>query len=383
MADQDYYELLGVSKSATADEIKKAYRRMAMKYHPDRNPGNKEAEEKFKQIGEAYAVLSDDQKRAAYDRYGKAGVDPSAAGGTGGFGGFGGFNQAGGFAEGFGAFSDIFGEMFGGGRAQERRDQRGNDLRYDVEVTLEEAAHGAKVDIRIPTWDECHTCHGSGCKPGTSKTVCPTCRGQGTVRMSSGFFTVQQTCPDCQGTGQVIKDPCPDCHGEGHVRTAQTVTVNIPEGIDDGQNIRLSGRGEPGRNGGRPGDLFVRVNIKPHDLFRREGDDLHTELPISFVTAALGGEVKVQTLDGEKNINLPEGTQSGKTFRMRGSGIKNVRTHEPGDLFLHIRVETPVNLTSKQKGLLREFEDSLKEGGDKHTPGKQSFFSKMKGFFAG
>lgn len=383
MADQDYYELLGVSKSATADEIKKAYRRLAMKYHPDRNPGNKEAEEKFKQIGEAYAVLSDDQKRAAYDRYGKAGVDPNAAGGAGGFGGFGGFNQAGGFADGFASFGDIFGEMFGGGRAQERRDQRGNDLRYDVDVTLEEVAHGAKVDIRIPTWNECNTCHGSGCKPGTSKTTCTTCRGQGTVRMSSGFFTVQQTCPDCGGTGQVIKDPCPDCHGEGHVRTAQTVTINIPAGIDDGQSIRLSGRGEPGRNGGRAGDMFVRVHIKPHDLFRRDGDDLHTELPISFVTAALGGEVKVQTLDGERSINLPEGTQSGKTFRMRGSGVKNVRTQEAGDLFLHIRVETPVNLSAKQKTMLRDFEASLKEGGDKHTPGKQSFFDRMKGFFTG
>ena len=383
MADQDYYELLGVSKSASADEIKKAYRRMAMKYHPDRNPGNKEAEEKFKLIGEAYAVLSDDQKRAAYDRYGKAGVDPSAAG-AGGFGGFGGFGQ-GGFGDGFAStFGDIFGEMFGGGRAQtERRNQRGADMRFDVEITLEQAANGDRVDIRVPSWEDCHTCHGTGCKPGTSKTTCSTCRGQGYVRMSNGLFTVQQTCPDCHGEGEVIKEPCPDCHGEGHTRTAKTITVSIPAGIDDGQSIRLSGKGEPGRNGGLAGDLFVRVHLKEHPLFRRDGDDLHTELPISFVTAALGGEVQVSTLEGEKSIDLPEGTQSGKTFRMRGKGIRNLRTGENGDLFLHIRVETPVNLSTKQKNMLKEFEASLKEGGDKHTPGKQSFFDKMKGFFSG
>ena len=381
MADQDYYELLGVSKSASADEIKKAYRRLAMKYHPDRNPGNKEAEEKFKQIGEAYAVLSDEQKRAAYDRYGKAGVDPSAAAGAGGFGGFGqgGFN--GDFAS---AFGDIFGEMFGGGaRAQQRqRDERGSDITYDAEITLEEAAKGGQVDIRIPSWDECDHCHGTGCRPGTSKTTCPTCHGHGVVRMSSGFFTVQQTCPDCGGSGQVIKDPCPECHGEGYKRTAKTVSINIPAGIDDGQSLRISGKGEPGKNGGRPGDLFVRFTIKPHELFKRDGDDLHTQLPVSFVTAALGGDVLVKTLDGESHITLPEGTQSGKIFRLRDKGIQNVRTKEPGDLYLHINVETPVNLTAKQKSILRDFEASLKEGGDKHTPGKQSLFDRMKGFFS-
>ena len=382
MADQDYYELLGVSRSASADEIKKAYRRLAMKYHPDRNPGNKDAEEKFKQIGEAYAVLSDDQKRAAYDRYGKAGVDPSAAGA----GGFGGFNQAGGFGEGFASsFGDIFGDIFGTGRAQQAgpRERRGADMRFDVEITLEQAANGDRVDLRVPTWDECHTCHGSGCKPGTSRVTCPTCRGAGSVRMTSGFFTVQQTCPECHGSGQVIKEPCPDCHGEGHVRSAKTITVTLPAGIDEDQSVRLAGKGEPGTNGGPAGDLYVRVHIKPHELFKREGDDLHTELPISFVTAALGGEVSVETLDGSKTITLPEGTQSGKIFRMRGKGIKNVRTLEPGDLFLHVRVETPVNLSTKQKNMLREFDASLKEGGEKHSPGKQSLFDKMKGFFKG
>ena len=381
MADQDYYELLGVSRSATADEIKKAYRRMAMKYNPDRNRGNKEAEEKFKQIGEAYEVLSDEQKRAAYDRFGKAGVNQNGGPGAGGFGGF---NQ-GGFGDGFAStFGDIFSEMFGGGRAETRtREQRGGDIQYDAEITLEEAAKGATIDIRVPTWDECHTCHGTGCKPGTGKSTCPTCHGQGVVRMSNGLFTVQQTCPECHGSGEVIKDPCPDCHGEGVLRSASTISVTIPAGIDDGQSIRLAGKGEPGRNGGAPGNLYVRVSIKPHDLFKRVDDDLHTELPISFVTAALGGDVEVKTLDGVSHITLPEGTQSGKTFRLRGKGIKNVRTKEEGDLYLHIRVVTPVNLSAKQKSLLRDFDASLQEGGDKHEPGKQSFFDRMKGFFSG
>lgn len=380
MADQDYYELLGVSKGASADEIKKAYRRMAMKYHPDRNPGDKAAEEKFKEIGEAYAVLSDEQKRAAYDRFGKAGVDPNAAGGAGGFGGFG--NMGGQDFQ--SAFGDIFSDLFGGGaRSRAGREQtfRGNDVRYELEISLEDAAHGRKMDIRVPGWDECKTCHGSGCKPGTGKRTCPTCNGQGVVRMSNGLFQVQQTCPHCHGAGQVISDPCPDCQGKGVIRTTKVLEVSIPAGINMGQRIRLSGKGEPGTNGGEPGDLYVEIIIKPHEIFSRDGDDLHTELPISFATAALGGQVEVPTLDGKTYVTVPEGTQTGKVFRLRGKGIQNLRTKEPGDLYLHLEVETPVNLSNKQKTLLRDFEASLKEGGEKHNPKSQSFFDRMKNFF--
>ncbi len=377
MADQDYYELLGVSKGASADEIKKAYRRMAMKYHPDRNPGDKAAEEKFKEIGEAYAVLSDEQKRAAYDRFGKAGVDPNAAGGFGGFGNMGGQDFQ-------SAFGDIFSDLFGGGaRSRAGREQtfRGNDVRYELEISLEDAAHGRKMDIRVPGWDECKTCHGSGCKPGTGKRTCPTCNGQGVVRMSNGLFQVQQTCPHCHGAGQVISDPCPDCQGKGVIRTTKVLEVSIPAGINMGQRIRLSGKGEPGTNGGEPGDLYVEIIIKPHEIFSRDGDDLHTELPISFATAALGGQVEVPTLDGKTYVTVPEGTQTGKVFRLRGKGIQNLRTKEPGDLYLHLEVETPVNLSTKQKTLLRDFEASLKEGGEKHNPKSQSFFDRMKNFF--
>ena len=386
MADQDYYELLGVSRSASADEIKKAYRRLAMKYHPDRNPGNKEAEEKFKAIGEAYAVLSDEQKRAAYDRFGKAGVDPSAAagqgaGGFGGFGGFGGMNS-GDFQS---AFGDIFSDLFGGGRraSQQAREQgiRGRDISFSLEVSLEDVAHGRKMKIRVPAWEKCHTCGGSGCKPGTGRKTCHTCGGSGVVRMSNGLFQVQQTCPTCHGTGQVIEEPCADCHGTGYVRTATELEINIPVGINDGQRIRVAGRGEPGENGGAPGDLYVEIRVKDNDLFERDGDDLHMDLPISFVTAALGGEVEVPTLDGETRITIPEGTQGGKTFRMRGRGIKNLRTGDPGDLFLHISIETPVNLTSKQKDLLKQFDASVREGGEKHNPKTKSFFERMKNFF--
>jgi molecular chaperone DnaJ len=384
-SDQDYYELLGVSRDATPEEIKKAYRRLAMKYHPDRNPGDKSAEEKFKQIGEAYAVLSDSQKRAAYDRFGKAGVDPSAAagGGGGGFGGFGGFGNMGG-ADFQSAFGDIFADIFGGGsRSRAQRDQsiRGADVRYELEISLEDAAHGRKMDIRVPAWEECDHCHGTGCKPGTSKKTCPTCNGTGYVRMSNGLFQVQQTCPRCHGTGQVIEDPCPNCQGKGMVRTTKVLEVNIPAGINQGQRIRLAGKGDPGVNGGEPGDMYVEIIIKPHEIFSRDGDDLHTELPISFATAALGGEISVPTLDGETRVTLPEGTQSGKTFRLRGKGIRNLRTHEPGDLYLHIDVETPVNLSAKQKKMLRDFDDSLREEGNKHSPKSESFFDKMKNFY--
>lgn len=388
MAEENYYEVLGVERGASQDDIKKAYRRLAMKYHPDRNPGDKAAEEKFKQVGEAYAVLSDEQKRAAYDRFGKAGVDPSAAGGAGGFGqgGFGGFGgmNSGDFQS---AFGDIFSDLFGGGGRgrgagpQGPQPMRGNDVSYTLEVSFEDAAHGRKMDIRVPAWDECSNCHGTGCRPGTSKKTCPTCHGAGVVRMSNGLFQVQQTCPQCHGTGEVIADPCPDCGGTGFKRSAKVVEVNIPAGINDGQRIRMSGKGEPGTNGGPAGDLFIEIRVRPSDIFERDGDDLHMQLPISFATAALGGEVTVPTLEGESRITLPEGTQSGKTFRLRGKGISNLRTHQPGDLYLHIEIETPVNLSEKQKKMLRDFDASLKEGGDKHNPKSQGFFDKVKNFF--
>ncbi len=372
MADQDYYEVLGLTRSATDEEIKKAYRRLAMKYHPDRNNGDKAAEEKFKQVGEAYSVLSDPQKRAAYDRFGKSGVDPSAAG-AGGFGGFSGMGGAGGMG-GFENVGDIFSEIFGaaaGGSRARRGPQvfRGNDVSYSLEITLEQAVNGAKTDIRVPVWDECPTCHGSGCKPGTGKKTCPHCRGTGTINMSHGFLQVQQTCPECRG--------------EGRIRSTKTLEIEIPAGINHGQRIRLAGKGEPGMNGGPCGDLYVEIFIKPHDIFQRDGDDLHADLPISFATAALGGEVTVPTLDTEARITIPEGTQTGKIFRLRGKGVPNVRTHEKGDLYVHVYVETPVNLSAKQKKLLKDLDASLAEGGKKHSPQATSFLEKMKRFFGG
>ena len=378
MADQDYYEVLGVARGATDDEIKKAYRRLAMKYHPDRNNGDKAAEEKFKQVGEAYSVLSDPQKRAAYDRFGKAGVDPNAAG-AGGFGGFGGFGGAGGFED----FSDIFGSIFGGGGRGPRGPQvyRGADVSYALEVTLEQAVNGSKTDIRVPVWEECGTCHGLGCKTGTSKKPCPHCGGTGTININRGFLQVQQTCPYCHGTGEIISDPCPDCQGVGRVRKTKTLEINIPAGINDGQRIRLSGKGEPGTNGGPAGDLYVEIRIKPHKIFQRRATICTRICPCSFATAALGGEVTVPTMDTEARITIPEGTQTGKVFRLRGKGVPNVRTHERGDLYVHVYVETPVKLSAKQKKLLKEFDDCLKEGGDKHSPQSQSFLDKMKRFF--
>lgn len=380
MADQDYYEVLGVARDASDDEIKKAYRRLAMKYHPDRNNGDKQAEEKFKQVGEAYSILSDPQKRAAYDRYGKAGVDPNAAGG---FGGFGGFGQAQG---GFGDFSDIFSEIFGGGAGGGRRGGpkvfRGADVSYSLEITLEQAVAGAKTDIRVPVWEECETCHGSGCKTGTSKKTCPHCGGSGTININRGFLQVQQTCPYCHGTGEIISDPCPDCQGRGRNRKTKTLEINIPAGINDGQRIRIQGKGEPGPNGGPCGDLFVQVFIKPHEIFQRDGDDLHADLPLSYATAALGGEVSVPTMGTEARITIPEGTQTGKIFRLRGKGVPHLHGGGSGDLYVHAFVETPVNLTNKQKKLLKEFDESIKEGGTKHSPQSTSFLDKMKKFFS-
>lgn len=379
MAKRDYYEVLGLTKNASEEEIKKAYRKLAMKYHPDRNPDSKVAEDKFKEAKEAYEMLSDASKREAYDRYGHAGVDPN----MGGFGGDG----AGGFGGGFSdAFGDIFGDIFGqsarggGGRAGPQI-YRGADLRYNLEITLEQAAHGFDTTIRVPSWEECGTCHGSGAKPGTSPTTCGTCGGHGQVRMQQGFFSIQQTCPKCHGTGKVIPTPCTSCNGAGRIKKQKTLEVKIPAGIDDGMRIRSSGNGEPGMNGGPPGDLYVEIHIKQHSVFQREGDDLHCEIPISFARAALGGEVEVPTLSGKASFMLPEGMQSGKTFRLRGKGIKGVRSGYAGDLFCHVVVETPVKLTDRQKELLQEFERLTTAGGSKHSPQSKSWRDKVKEFF--
>jgi molecular chaperone DnaJ len=373
MAKRDFYEILGVAKTASEDEIKKAYRKLAMKYHPDRNPDNKEAEEKFKEVKEAYEMLTNPEKREAYDRYGHAGVDPN--GGMGG--GFG----AGGFGD---AFGDIFGDIFGGGRrggGGGPQVYRGADLRYNLEISLEQAAAGFDTTIRVPSWDKCDTCHGSGAKPGTSPVTCTTCHGHGQVRMQQGFFSIQQTCPKCHGSGKIIPEPCASCGGAGRIKRNKTLEVKIPAGIDSGMRIRSTGNGEPGTNGGPPGDLYVEIHIKPHTVFQREGDDLHCEMPISFSKAALGGEIEVPTLAGKVSFTIPEGTQTGKTFRLKGKGIKGVRSGYSGDLFCHVVVETPVKLTEKQKDLLREFDRLTNEGGAKHSPQSKGWMDKVKDFF--
>ncbi len=377
MAKRDFYEILGVSKTASDDEIKKAYRKLAMKYHPDRNQGDaaKAAEEKFKEAKEAYEMLSDAQKRAAYDQYGHAGVDPNMRGGPGGEG-FGGFGDA---------FGDIFGDIFGGSRGGQRGGRqvyRGADLSYAMEITLEEAANGKDSQIRIPSWDDCETCGGSGAKPGTSAKTCSTCHGSGTVQMRQGFFSVQQTCPHCHGSGKIIPEPCTSCHGQGKVKQQKTLEIKIPAGIDDGMRIRSAGNGEPGRNGGPAGDLFIEIRIKRHDIFEREGDDLHCQVPVSITTAALGGELEIPTLAGKAAIDIPEGTQHGKQFRLRGKGIKGVRSSYPGDLYIHVLVETPVKLTEHQRKLMKELDESFRKGGHKHSPNEKGWFEKAKEFFS-
>jgi len=375
MAKRDYYEVLGVNRDASAEEIKKAYRKLAMKHHPDRNAGDKVSEEKFKEANEAYEILTDENKRAAYDRFGHAGVDPSAAGGFGGAG-------AGGFSGSFAdAFGDIFGDIFGGGRGRSTV-FRGADLRYNLEISLEHAARGTETKIRIPTLAECDTCHGSGAKPGTSPVTCPTCHGHGQVRMQQGFFSIQQTCPKCHGSGKFVQTPCAECHGAGRVKHQKTLSVKIPAGVDEGDRVRLSGEGEAGVNGGPPGDLYVVVQIKPHPVFQRDGDDLHCEMPVSISTAALGGEVEIPTLDGQARIRIPAETQTGKVFRLRGKGVKGVRSHGPGDLLCHVMVETPVNLTERQKELLREFEAISEGNAGRHNPRAKSWMDKVKEFFA-
>ncbi|ETD71157.1 molecular chaperone DnaJ [Pelistega indica] len=376
MAKRDYYEVLGVAKGASEDELKKAYRKLAMKYHPDRNPDNKEAEEKFKEVKEAYETLSDSSKRQAYDRFGHAGVDPNQ-----GMGGMGGMGGAGSFGD---MFGDIFGDIFGaaGRRSAGPQVYRGADLKYSLEITLEQAANGYDTEIRIPSYEECGTCHGTGAKPGTEPITCRTCNGTGQEFIQQGFFRVQQTCHTCHGTGKEIKEPCSTCHGEGRIRKTKTLAVKIPAGIDDGMRIRSAGDGEPGINGGPPGDLYVEVRLKKHPIFERDGEDLHCEVPLPFTTAALGGTLEVPTLGGKGEISIPEGTQTGKTFRLRGKGIKGVRSGVAGDLYCHVFIETPVKLTSKQKELLKELQNSLSEDSGKHSPQNKSFADKVKDFFS-
>ena len=373
MAKRDYYEVLGVNRDASEEDIKKAYRRLAMKWHPDRNPDNPKAEDHFKEAKEAYEMLSDAQKRAAYDQYGHAGVE-AQAGAQGGGQGFSGFGDI---------FSDIFGEIFGGGRGGRSGVYRGADLRYNLEITLEQAAHGFETKIRIPSVAACETCHGSGAKAGTQKQTCPTCRGAGQVRVSQGPFSIAQACPRCHGSGSSIPHPCGSCGGSGRVKLQKTLAVKIPAGVDEGDRVRLGGEGEPGVNGGPSGDLYVQVHIKPHTVFQRDHDDLHCEMPITFTTAALGGEVELPTLDGTARIKVPPETQSGKTFRLRGKGIKGVRSQAPGDLYCHAVIETPINLTERQRELLRELDAIIQKDTARHSPRSKSWFDKMKEFFQG
>jgi len=372
MSKRDFYEVLGVAKNASEAELKKAYRRLAMKHHPDRNQDNKEAEHQFKEVKEAYEILSDPQKRAAYDQFGHAGVDPSA--GAGGFG-------AG--AAGFGdIFSDVFGDIFGGGAGRSRqRVYRGADLQYELELTLEEAVFGTETQIEVPTHVQCESCDGSGAKAGTEPVSCHTCNGVGQVRMQQGFFSVQQTCPTCRGTGKVVEEPCDSCHGQGRIEKTNKLSVQIPAGVDTDDRVRLSGEGEAGMKGGPAGDLFVRVHVKPHQLFRRVDSDLHSEVPISFSLAALGGDVHVPTLDGRIKLKIPAETQSGKLFKLRGKGVKSVRGGRQGDMICKVQVETPVNLTNKQKEILKQFEKSLEKDGKRHSPQEAGWADGAKGFF--
>ena len=378
MSKRDYYDVLGVNRDAGDDEIRKAYRKLAMKFHPDRNPDNPKADEHFKEVKEAYEILSDAQKRAAYDQYGHAGVDPQFGGG--GFGGFGG----GGFSD---AFGGIFDEIFGGGNrgggGGRPNVYRGADLRYNLEITLEQAAYGTETKIRVPPMEVCETCKGSGAKANTQPQTCPTCQGSGQVRLQQGFFSIQQTCPKCHGTGKFVANPCGSCHGAGRVKQHKTLAVKIPAGVDEGDRIRLSGEGEHGINGGPTGDLYVQIHLKQHAVFQREGNDLHCEMPISFTVAALGGEIEIPTLDGAASLRIPEETQSGKIFRLRGKGIKGVRSQSHGDLFCHVVIETPVNLTDRQKELLRELEETSRTDAPRHNPRSQSWMDKVKEFFAG
>lgn len=380
MVKADFYELLGVSKSADEKELKSAFRKLAMKHHPDKNPDDPEAEKKFKEINEAYETLKNPQTRSAYDQYGHAAFEqggPNAGGFGGGFSGGGG---AGGFHD---IFEDIFGDMMGGGGARTRRSnggrERGADLRYNMEISLEESYEGKTAQIRVPTSVSCTTCSGSGAKPGSSPTSCSTCGGIGRVRAAQGFFSVERTCPTCHGNGQMISDPCTKCSGQGRVSEEKSLSVNIPAGIEDGTRIRVAGEGEAGQRGGPTGDLYIFLSVKPHEFFQREAADLYCEVPISMAKAALGGKFEVTTLDGTKSrITIPEGTQSGKELRMRGKGMPVMRSSQMGDLYIRVAVETPQNLSKRQKELLEEFQ---KISSKENNPETSGFFSKMKGFF--
>jgi len=371
MAKRDYYEVLGVSKTASAAEIKKAYRRLAMKHHPDRNADDESAEARFKEAKEAYEVVSDQEKRATYDQFGHDGLQ--AGPGGAGFGGAEGFSDI---------FGDVFGDIFGQGRARGGRQMfKGADLGYELKLDLETAVAGETVTIDVPTQVSCDTCGGSGAKKGTDPVTCSTCGGAGQVRMQQGFFSVQQACPACKGAGTTISDPCGDCHGRGRVRKTKTLSVKVPAGVDNGDRIRLSGEGEAGRNGGPPGDLYVEIRVREHNLFERIGADLSCEVPLSFATATLGGEVELPTLGGNVSLKVPAGTQSGKVFRLRGKGVKTVRDPRTGDLFAKVAVETPVNLSSEQLELLNKFDESIRAGGEQHSPRAGGWMDTVKRFF--
>ena len=373
MSKRDYYEVLGVNRDASEDDLKKAYRRLAMKFHPDRNPDDPDAEEKFKEASEAYEILSDGERRQAYDQFGHAGVDPSQGGGQG-------FGFEGNFSD---IFGDVFGDIFGGGRGRTSNGvSRGSDLRYNLNLNLEQAVSGDNVEIRIPVLASCEDCDGSGAAPGSSPQTCPDCQGMGQVRVSQGFFSLQQTCPRCHGRGQVITDPCHGCSGQGRVEKRKTLSVKIPAGVDTGDRIRLTGEGEAGRNGGPPGDLYVQVEVNDHPIFVREGRHLYCEVPIAFTEAALGGELEVPTLDGRVKLKIPAETQTGKVFRLRGKGVTQVRGGPVGDLLCKVVVETPVKLTDDQKDLLRQLKESLGSS-DRHSPKEKSWFEGVKDFFDG
>jgi molecular chaperone DnaJ len=377
MAKRDYYQVLGVAKDATEADLKKAYRRLAMKFHPDRNPDDKDAEENFKEAKEAYEVLTDPQKRAIYDQHGHAGIDAAKqGGGPGGAGGFGGAD----FGD---IFGEVFGDIFGAGRRGGGRSQvfRGADLRYGLELDLHDAVFGRTAEIEIPKLMECETCHGTGAAKGHSPVTCETCDGAGQVRMSQGFFQLQQTCPRCRGTGKIVKNPCDKCLGQGRIRRSKKLSVKIPAGVDTGDRIRLAGEGEAGRNGGPPGDLYVEVQVREHPIFERDGEHLSCEVPVSYATAVLGGSVDVPTLEGEVSLKIPAETQSGRVFRLREKGVKPVRGGGRGDLFCRVVVETPVKLNAEQRELLRKFDESLKRDGGQHTPRAQGFFDGVRRFF--
>lgn len=373
MSKRDYYEVLGVVRGASAEEIKRAYRKMAMQYHPDRNPGDKEAEARFKEINEAYEVLKDDQKRAAYDRFGH----DAFTNGAGAGGGFGGFDFGGGFAD---IFDEMFGEFMGGRRgAGASANLRGSDLRYDMEITLEEAFTGKTATISVPTSTTCDACHGTGGRDGAAPAACPTCGGIGRVRAQQGFFTIERTCPTCHGQGRVIKDPCRQCGGSGRQRKDKTLEVRIPAGVEDSTRIRLAGEGEAGLRGGPPGDLYIFLRVKPHRLFQRDGANILCKVPIPMTTAALGGTVEVPTIDGSRaKVTIPKGTQTGHQFRLKDKGMSILRSSARGDMYIQAVVETPVKLTKRQEELLRQFEEAGKDNAHEHSPESTSFFKRVK-----